>query len=215
VLSLLIADAMARVDELGAQRAHSRVNDRFDFAGYGAALEAAGFRRHGRRVEYKTPVEELPDEDPASPLTWQTMQTFGFDAAARLLGEVGVGDPDWEPDDDPAAFLRDQLTPAELEGEGDCVQICFLDGAEAGIVVAHTYPSDGWASIAYMGLHPRARGRGLGAHLQRRGFAAIRAQGGKLYHDGCSEDNAPMRRLFERHGCHEALRMTEWSWHRA
>lgn len=208
VVGELIATALVRAHELGASRAYSRVDDGLAFSGYDEALRLAGFTQEGRRVEYKTPVDELPDEDPASPFTWRTLHEFGIDAFAALLGEVVVGDPGWDPSDEPHAWLRDHLPPERRDG--DFAQIGLVDGEPAAALVVRVDAHDGWSSISYMGVRPAMRGRGLGSHLQRRGFAIMRAHDGRLYHDGCAEDNAPMRRVFERHGCHEALRMTEW-----
>jgi GNAT superfamily N-acetyltransferase len=207
----LVAEAMERVREIGATRVLARVHDSGPIAEYVSALQAAGFMADSQRVEFKTPVDDLPDES-GSPLTWRTMADTGRAEAVRMLAEVVQGDPGWGTDDDPALFIERYLARPALTGADACVQIGYLDGSRAAFVFAQTEPKTGWCTITEMGLLPAFRGRGLGRFVQRRGFAMLREQGGTLYHDGCEARNAAMLRLFESHGCVEYSRLTDWVW---
>jgi GNAT superfamily N-acetyltransferase len=166
-----------------------------------AALPGLGFRLRHSRVEYRTPLSELPDET-GTPLAWRVATIA---EAAPILQCAAAGDPDFDPDEDARACLESYMTDPVLTHAPECIQVC-----DAGIVIAQVNPRTAWSRITYMGLLPAFRGRGLGRWVHRRGFAMLRAQGGALYHGGTVETNRAMVRLFEAHGCRFYRRLEEW-----
>ena len=175
-------------------------------------LASLGFKKLHERVEFKMPVADLPAEI-GTPLKWVAVSASGpmdEESAAALLGQSGQGDPDWSADDDPRQLSKSFLSEKGLYGELDAIQVGFLDGRAAAIVIAQVNQGTGWSRITYMGILPEFRGRGLGKWVHRHGFAMIRTQGGKEYHGGTVSTNAAMIRLFRSHGCHEYRRMGEW-----
>jgi GNAT superfamily N-acetyltransferase len=189
----LVPEVMDRAREIGARRMGLRITGPTD--AFQRALLLAGWLDMGERVEFKTPVEKLPTED-GTPMSWRE----AGDDAAPLLARAAEGDPHGrDVRDEPAALLR----------EGDRVAI----GDDVAVVCTRVDPKDGWCTIAYLGLVPEARGKGLGKWVHRHGFAMMRAQGGKLYHGGTATSNKAMIALFKAHGCREFKRMTEFEWH--
>lgn len=210
----LVPEALARALELGAQLVRIRPPTERLGPRFRAALLEHGFRELGERVEFKAPVEELPVDD-GTPLEWRTLAEVGHEAAAAMLARVAEGDPRGDDEnDDPRAAVAEVLGAPSLTHGPDCVQVGCIDGEPVAFVCAQVNLSDGWARIAYMGVVPEARGRGLGAWVHRRGFRILREQGGRLYQGGTATANAPMLRLFRAHGCRETDRMFEFEWRR-
>lgn len=209
----LISEALAQARAEGASAVLTRVPLARLSAPYRAALQGAGFAFSGERVEFKTPLDQLPGEA-GTPLSWQPADTLA--SAAALLARCSQGDPDGiGPDADPQAALRGYLaTPRLTSGLQQCVHIGMLDGSAVAFVCAQVDVQDGWSRITYMGLLPEVRGRGLGRWVHRHGFEMLRAQGGRLYHGGTRTDNAPMRACFERHACRPHAHLSEWAWYR-
>ena len=65
---ILVPEVMERVRELNAQRMGLRITA--PSAAFRDALLAAGFRDLGDRIEFKTEVEALPDDE-GTPLAWR------------------------------------------------------------------------------------------------------------------------------------------------
>jgi len=209
----LVPEALARARELGAGIVRTRPRPPQPGPRYRAALLASGFAELGERVEFKTPVHELP-LDEGTPLTWRTLDEVGRDFAAGMLARVAQGDPRGDDEnDDPHAAIADFLGAPAMTHGPDCIQVGYVDGEPVAFVCAQVEPGNGWSRITYMGVVPEARARGLGTWVHRRGFRMMRDQGGKLYHGGTSTANAPMLRLFRAHGCREIARMFEFEWH--
>ncbi|MEW6686141.1 MAG: GNAT family N-acetyltransferase [Candidatus Edwardsbacteria bacterium] len=207
----LIFEAVERARTSNVLEIGTRIDISVFFDRYGLALSQAGFVFRGARIEYKSRVTELPEEQ-GTPIKWESMDTVGFEMATRLLWEVSQGQPDADPEEDPAQALKAFLDEPDLNGTPECVHVGFLDGQPAALVIAQVNPSTGWSRITHMGIVPTFRGQGLGKWAHRHGFAMIRAQKGELYHGGCSAENAAMIALFKRHGCKEVVRMHEWKW---
>ena len=93
----------------------TRIDTSAFFDAYGRALSQAGFAYLGDRVEYKSPVTELPDEQ-GTPIQWKSMDSAGFEMAVRLLREVSLGQPDADPEEDPARALKAFLDEPDLNG---------------------------------------------------------------------------------------------------
>jgi ribosomal protein S18 acetylase RimI-like enzyme len=205
----LLEEAVARAHHLRAERITTRVHDEHSYPEYQATLEQLGFVPLDRRIEFIAKVSELPAEG-ASPFTWRNMAAFPREAVVRLLDDVLQGDLSPSRHDSADAALRDMLEAPGLTNSDECVHLGLIDDVPAALVIAQIQTSTGWASITQLGLHSNFRGRGFGAYVHRHGFDMLRAQGGTYYRDGTSLANTPMRRLFEKHGCREYARMTDW-----
>lgn len=206
----LLPEALERAGELGATIVRTRPRAAQLGPLYRAALLANGFKEQGQRVEFKTPVDQLPLDD-GTPLSWRGLDEAGRDVAAEMLARVAVGDPHSDPEnEDPHEAIADWLGAPALTHGPECVQVGYRDGAPVAFVCAQVRPDTGWARVSYLGVVPEARGQGLGAWVHRRGFRMLRDQGGKLYHGGTSTANAGMLRLFEKHGCVESDRMFQF-----
>jgi len=201
----VIAEAVAEAGFEGASRMMTRVHDKNFTVDYGEALLQNGFVLQGARVEFKTPLAELPQED-ESGLTWRVTEDVA--EAAALLRQVAVGDPGSSDDEDADAFIRAEHSDPETVAR---MEIGALDGLDAAFLLAEVDPERGWSTLSYFGVTPEVRGRGLGIAAHRHGFTMMRAMGGKLYHGGCSAENQAMIRIFAANGCREFARMREWN----
>lgn len=72
------------------------------------------------------------------------------------------------------------------------------DGALAGVIMAARNPTT--AVIAYVGIVPEQRGRGLAAQLVRRGTERLLSGGASEIRGDCDRDNIGMVKAFERAG---------------
>ena len=201
----VVAEAIAESRARGAVRIMTRVHERFCTDAYVAALEQNGFVLHGGRVEFKTPLDDLP-ADSSGALEWR--ETSDVAEGAALLDRVAVGDPGSSADEDAEEFIRGEFAAPDSVAR---MEIGSCDGRDVAFVLAEVEPHDGWSTLSYFGVTPEARGRGLGVAAHRHGFAMLRAMGGKLYHGGCALDNEAMRRVFASNGCREFARMREWN----
>jgi len=194
----LVAETVARARELDAVSLHSFADPQ-----HVAAFVSAGFRDLGERVEFKTPLEEMPDED-GTPLRWRAAGP----KAPGMLAAVAEGDAHGEEErKEPERMLRVFGSDPELTSGDETMHIGSLDGDDVAFVMAQANrEGKGWCRITYMGLVPAARGRGLGRWVHRHGFSMMRAQGGALYHGGTAVESAAMVRLFRAHGCREFRR---------
>jgi len=213
-LSQLIGEARARAEALGATRVMTRINAARFSEAYRRALGEAGFRRQGRRVEYRMPVSALPPEGP-SELRWRTMREAAKPAVAETLYAVAGDGPDALNVSDGRDVIARLLHGPYADADPRSVQLGTLGGLGVCVLFVRVDADSGWATVAYMGVRPEFRRRGIGAQAHRHGFAVIRALGGVLYHDGTSSENQAMIRLFETHGCIEHERMEEWVWRTA
>ena len=208
----LVVEIIERARESGVEEISTRPLTDQLVPAYRAALLANGFRLFGERAEFKSPVEALPSED-GTPLTWRNLDETGLDAAAAMLSRTAEGDPTGHSErESPREVLTEWLADPVLTDGPGCVHVGYEGDREVAFVCAQVLPKDGWSRIAYMGLVPAARGRGLGRWVHRHGFSMIREQGGTLYHGGTSTSNSAMVHLFQAHGCKEHERMFEFEW---
>ncbi len=207
----LLAEATGRAAELGTKEMGTRVSLEGMTADYRRALREAGFQFEGRLVEYKMPVSELPGEPP-SRLVWRTMADVGEEPVLELIRNTSSGTPDGMDVEAGISAVEDVLGGGYDTLDPRAVQLGYLDGRPICVLLTRVDPDSGWSAIQFMGIVPEFRGQGLGEQVQLHGFATIRTLGGTLYHDGTSEANTAMVRLFEKHGCIEHSRMEEWHW---
>ena len=78
------------------------------------------------------------------------------------------------------------------------------DGSLAGVIMAARNP--GAAVIAYVGVVPEQRGRGLAPQLVRRGTGHLVSSGADEIRGDCDRDNVAMVKAFERAGYEEFAR---------
>jgi ribosomal protein S18 acetylase RimI-like enzyme len=78
------------------------------------------------------------------------------------------------------------------------------DGALAGVIMAAKNPST--AVVAYVGVVPDQRGRGLAPQLVRRGTEQLLASGADEIGGDCDRDNVGMVKAFERAGFEQVAR---------
>lgn len=78
------------------------------------------------------------------------------------------------------------------------------DGALAGVIMAARNPST--AVIAYVGVVPAQRGRGLAPQLVQRGTERLLASGADEIRSDCDGDNVGMVKAFERAGYEQFAR---------
>lgn len=86
-----------------------------------------------------------------------------------------------------------------LEHEPDWWELAYTaDGALAGVIMAAKNPTT--AVIAYVGVVPDQRGRGLARELVRRGTERLLDGGAEEIRGDCDRDNVGMVKAFERSG---------------
>jgi GNAT superfamily N-acetyltransferase len=208
----IVGDAMSYVRARNGRRVQTRVELTRLTDAYRQALLGAGLKETGIRVEFKTPIANLPNEA-GTPVSWTDLSLAGMDIVADVLARSAVGDPHaGEERENPRAAIQAWLAEPMLTTGNDCVHLGSVEGTPVAFCMAQVEPERGWARITYMGLVPEARRRGLGVWVHRHGFEMMRRQGGKLYHGGTAEANTPMLQLFRHHGCQESARLTEWEW---
>ncbi len=205
----LVLEARARADELGIRDLSTRVHDSRMTDDYRQALVNAGFTSTNRRVEHKTPLAQMAREG-ASDIEWRTMADAGEDAVLDVLREASVGTPDGVDTNRGSTAIENLLDGPYANVDPRAVQVGYSAAQAVAILFCLADTKSGWSTIAFMGLVPSHRGRGLGTQVHLHGIATLRALGGTTYHDGTSESNGIMRHLFEKQGCVESDRMEEW-----
>ena len=188
-------------------------------AGYRKALTQAGFHLLGERVEYKTPVSQLPQEiankianENANEIEWRTVLTEDeLHTVAAIFKEAVEGDAHaLDVLANPLGCIKEALSQAELTSDLSGIQIGYVNHAPAAYVHVQISPKTGWSRVTYMGVLKKFRGKGLGKLVHLHCFAMIRELGGTLYHGGTSAENLAMIRLFESSHCVKFAEMQEW-----
>jgi ribosomal protein S18 acetylase RimI-like enzyme len=205
----LVLEARARADELGIHDLGTRVYDSRMTDAYRDALQDAGFALTNRRVEYRTPLSQMGHEG-ATSLTWKTMADTGEGVVLDVLREASIGTSDGVDTSRGAVAIDNQLDGSYADMDPRAVQIGYLGSEAVAVLFCVVDAAVGWSTIAFIGLVPSHRGRGLGTEVHLHGIETLRALGGVTYHDGTSESNDTMRHLFEKQGCIESDRMEEW-----
>jgi GNAT superfamily N-acetyltransferase len=208
-IAALLTEARARADELGVRDLSTRVYDDRMTGDYRSALLDAGFTPTNRRVEYKTPLSQMPPEG-KSKLVWKTMTETGEDLVLDLLREASIGTPDGVDTSVGSTAIANLLDGDYASMDPRTVQVGYLDGTAAAVLFCAATPEDGWSTIKFLGVVSSHRGRGIGTQIHLHGIATLRELGGVTYHDGTSEANEAMLRLFAKQACVESSRMEEW-----
>lgn len=174
-------------------------------------LPDLGLNKKSERVEFKKPVNELPD-DLDTPIIWKTAVRMGLNPndAAKILKTVSTGDPDSDPNEDPLLFIQDFLADPVLTSGLQCIHIGLVENKIAALTVIQINPKSGWSRISYMGVAPEFRGKKLGQWVHRYSFKIMKLEGGIQYHGGTTSTNMRMIKLFEMHNCNRFCEMEEW-----
>ncbi|MGC9367688.1 MAG: hypothetical protein ACP5FK_11695 [bacterium] len=208
----LIPESIYIARNFNVEKIETRIKISSVFEEYRGMLKNSGFIFKGPRIEFKSPVEELPGEE-GSPLKWIEVDEQKFALSLDILGKCLKNDPDWDQDDsDYRQFVNSLLRQEGLNNSLSCIHLGIYRGVYAAFVFAQVDPSTGWSRIAYMGLIPEYRGKDLGKWVHRHGFQMIREQRGRMYQGGCLAENKPMVSLFKLHKCSEYCRYEEWIW---
>jgi RimJ/RimL family protein N-acetyltransferase len=167
-----------------------------------ALLEATGYEllRDGLRWLLSSPGER----GEPGPLTFRTIADVGEDAFVEAIAATFDGTADSELTLDveqhgareaARQYLEDHQS---LEHRPEWFELGYADGDLAGVIMGARNPTS--AVIAYVGVVPAQRGRGLAAPLVRRGTARLAAAGATEIRGDCDRDNVAMAKAFERAG---------------
>ncbi len=106
-------------------------------------LDELGFTSCGERIEFRSPVVDLPD-DAGTPLVWKPISEVGETFAAQMFALASEGDPHGlAPDDVPSEIIAGYRSEAELTHGPDFIQVGFLNDEPVAFICAQTAPSDG------------------------------------------------------------------------
>ena len=92
----------------------------------------------------------------------------------------------------------------DMEYRPEWWELAYEDGALAGVIMAARNPSV--AVVAYVGVVPEQRGRGLAPQLVRRGTERLVDSGADEIRGDCDLDNVAMVKAFERAGYEQFAR---------
>ncbi len=171
-----------------------------ELAGLNEALRAVGCTLHRQKAFVERDLTgELPD---GGAFRWCDLPTFGQPAFLALLMEASEGDPFEEAERDPD---REWQQLVEYAGEGfdpTLWRVALLDDQPTGIVLPTAWPKVGDAgTLAYLGVLPAFRQRGLGRALHAAGLGLLAGAGVKTYKGSTDVRNEAMVRVFKRNGC--------------
>ncbi|MBA4065809.1 MAG: hypothetical protein C0501_19240 [Isosphaera sp.] len=175
-----------------------------------APLGRAGFRPVTELATLEAAAGTLPA--PTGALTFARVRPpFPPPFAAALLA---TQDTDLDCPELAAGRTPDDVL-AGFVGSADGVEhYLALHGAEpAGVVVLAPAGEPGAVELAYLGVAPALRGRGLGGELVRFAGAAAAAGGAVTLTAGVDARNTPAVRLYRRHGFAETDRRGVWLAH--
>jgi RimJ/RimL family protein N-acetyltransferase len=167
-------------------------------------LERSGYNllRDGLRWRYRG---MSPDAVATPPLEFRSLYDVGDDAFVEAIAATYDGTRDsWitrnvnERGRLPAA-RSDFGDYREMEHRPEWWELAYTEhGSVVGVIMAARNPST--AVIAYVGIVPAYRGRGLSSVLVRRGTGHLLASGASDIRGDCDRDNPAMVKAFERSG---------------
>ena len=142
---------------------------------------------------------ELPD---SGAFGWSDLPTFGQPRFLALLMEASEGDPFEESERDPDREWRELVAYAGDGFDPTLWRVPLLGDEPIGIVLPTTWPKVGDSgTLAYLGVLPAFRRRGLGRALHAAGLGLLAGAGVKTYKGSTDVRNEAMVRVFERNGC--------------
>ena len=182
-------------------------------------LEASGYGllRDGLRWTYSGGAASR-EKPSVQSLAFRTVSEVGEDAFVEAIAATYHGTRDsWisrniEERGTLGAAKADFLDYQGLEHQPQWWELAYTDdGALAGVSMAAKNPST--AVIAYVGVVPEQRGRGLARVLVDRGTERLLEGGAAEIRGDCDQDNVGMVRAFERAGFRQFARRR--TYHRA
>jgi ribosomal protein S18 acetylase RimI-like enzyme len=174
-------------------------------------LEESGFEllRDGLRWRYSGASAQ--EASPARALAFRALPDVGEDAFVDALASTYQGTRDsWitrsiEEHGTHGAARADFLDYQGMEHLPEWWELAYTDdGALAGVIMVARNPSS--AVIAFVGVVPEQRGRGLAQQLVRRGTEQLLESGTDEIRGDCDLDNAGMVKAFERAGYEQFAR---------
>lgn len=144
-------------------------------------------------AEWKSPYED--------PLTYRPLVEAGRNSLLQILGEVRAGDHGESPEipvqESFQALFESMSQPFALRWRA-----AYLTNEIVGIVFPDIYPDEpSKGTIAYIGIRPRFRGRGLARILHARALSDLAALSATTYIGSTHMLNTAMRKVFESNGC--------------
>jgi ribosomal protein S18 acetylase RimI-like enzyme len=174
-------------------------------------LQESGYEqlRDGLRWSYSGSVPEQTRREEA--LVFRGLPEVGEDAFVEAIAATYEGTRDsWitqniEERGVIGAARADFRDYQELDHRPEWWELGYTDdGALAGVIMTATNPTS--AVIAYVGVAPEQRGRGLAPQLVRRGTERLLASGHVAIGGDCDRDNVAMVKAFERAGFAQVAR---------
>ena len=199
-LSILLKELLEMASMEGIRSINGRLQKKDLTSDVREVFEERGFQQNEERLRYRRILDDTFVEG-ESRLVWKNLNDFDLEHAARMLERVGVGDPDFDPDENTLELLKSYLNDPVLTKGPDVVEIGY-DGEEpVAFVCAQVNPRTKWGRITYIGVVPEYRGRQFGREVHRHGLAMLLRQGCEIYEGGTDIANLPMQSLFERNHC--------------
>jgi RimJ/RimL family protein N-acetyltransferase len=168
-------------------------------------LEGSGYEllRDGLRWAYQGSSSRAAAPERA--LVFRTLSEVGDAAFVDAMAATYEGTRDsWikrtvDEQGRPGAARADFLDYREMEHRPEWWELAYTaEGALAGVIMAARNPST--AVIAYVGVVPEHRGRGLAVELVRRGTERLVSSGASEIRGDCDRGNVGMVKAFERAG---------------
>jgi RimJ/RimL family protein N-acetyltransferase len=165
--------------------------------------------RDGLRWQYSTPTSQDPSQDRS--LDYRPLSEVGEEAFVDAIASTYQGTPD--------SWLSQNIKEHGLQGAArtdfhdlqsmeykpEWWELAYEEGdVLAGVIMAARNPST--AVIAYVGVVPERRGRGLAPQLVRRGTEQLLESGADEIRGDCDLDNVAMVKAFERAGYEQFAR---------
>jgi RimJ/RimL family protein N-acetyltransferase len=154
---------------------------------------------------------------PEYSLAFRPLPEVGEDAFVDAIASTYQGTLDsWinqtiEEQGVPGAARTDFRGLQTMEYEPEWWELAYEEGgALAGVVMAARNPSA--AVVAYVGVVPEQRGRGLAPQLVRRGTERLLESGADEIRGDCDRDNVGMVKAFERAGYEQFARRRTYQW---
>jgi ribosomal protein S18 acetylase RimI-like enzyme len=165
--------------------------------------------RDGLRWLHRSPSEAEQGSEPR--LDFRGLGEVGEDVFVEALAATYEGTRDsWLTRNIEERGLHDAaradfLDYRQMDHQPEWWELAYTDdGALAGVVMAARNPSS--AVVAYVGVVPEQRGRGLAAQLVRRGTEQVAAGGATEVRGDCDSDNVAMVKAFRRAGFEQTAR---------
>ncbi len=144
---------------------------------------------------------------PAHGLTWITYDAVSHDAFAELILATYAGSQDC-PRLEGLRTIEEILAGHRGSGRFDASRwvLACVDGRPKGCILLVENPLRPVLEVTYMGVHPTARGRGIGLALLNRARAEAQASGFERLTLAVDSSNSPALRLYQSFGFFETTR---------